>query len=260
MTPLLQVKNVTKVYGGLDQGTLRRALDSVSLTIYPGEFIGVMGASGSGKTTLLQLLGGMKRPTSGDILFCGRSLSGWSEDHLTRFRRKHLGFIFQSCQLLNSSTLYENILLPLILRGDANETEEWVKEVAVQMGISNVLFKYPHEVSGGQKQRAAVARALIHQPDLLLADEPTGKLDSGNARSLLESLTKLNREEERTILMVTHDPVCASYCRRVIFIRDGRGWMEIRRGQNREAFFHRILAAMSAMGGNMDEFMAPRQT
>lgn len=251
---------MTKVYGGSDKETLCRALDGVCLTVHRGEFTGVMGPSGSGKTTLLQVLGGMQSPTSGEILFQGHPIPKGSEDQRARFRRRQLGFIFQSCQLLASSSLYENILLSFILQGKVAGSRKRIGALAAQLGIQDALFKYPHEVSGGKKQRAAVARALVHQPELLLADEPTGNLDTQNARSLLEALTRLNQEEERTILMVTHDPVCASYCRRVVFIRDGRMWTEIRRGKSREDFFHRILASVSAMGGNSFESMAPRQT
>lgn len=253
---VLQATNLTRVYSNERGGSLHRALDAFHLTVERGEFVGVMGPSGSGKTTLLQLLGTMDQPTYGEVRFGGKSLSGLSLDQLREFRRRHLGFIFQEFHLLHSLTLRENIMLPLILETAVpEEVDERVHTVASQLGIEEILNKHPYEVSGGQQQRAAAARALVHRPDLVLADEPTGNLDSRSARTLMESLEKMNQTEKATILMVTHDAVSASYCKRILFIKDGKLWTEIHQGEERRAFYRRILTVVSALGGETLGFL-----
>jgi ABC-type lipoprotein export system ATPase subunit len=247
---VLEAINVTKLFGGQRGAAVVKALDSFNLTVEKGEFVGIMGPSGSGKTTLLQILGSIDSPSVGEVRVAGRRLADLKGNELALFRRRSLGFIFQDFNLLDSLTLRENIMLPLALeRRPPAEIEARVGALAEKLGILDALDRYPYEVSGGQKQRAAAARALIHSPALVLADEPTGNLDSRSAKALMESLEGLNREEEATILMVTHDPVCSSYCRRVLFIKDGKLLTEIRRGQDRARFFQQILDVLSAMGG-----------
>ncbi len=247
---LLKAVRLSRVYGGSRGAATTKAVDAMDLMVAEGEFLGIMGPSGSGKTTLLQLLGTIDRPTSGEVFLEGQPLSSLHGAELAFFRRRRLGFIFQEFNLLDALTLRENIIIPLVLeRCPVPEIAQRVKAIAARLGIGDVLDKYPYEVSGGQKQRAAAARALIHQPALVLADEPTGALDSRSARSLMEALAGLNEEERATILMVTHDPVSASYCRRVLFIRDGRIYTELRRGQSPEGFYQQILDVLAAMGG-----------
>jgi len=257
---VLKAVDLTKVYGG-QRGTVAvRALDSLNLTVEAGEFVGIMGPSGSGKSTLLHLLGTIDSPTSGEIEIGGEELSRLKGDALALFRRRRLGFIFQDFNLMDSLTLQENILLPLALeRVPVAEIEQRVAAVAGRLGLMGELQRYPYEVSGGQKQRAAAARALIHRPDLVLADEPTGNLDSRSARALMESLAELNAETKATILMVTHDPVSASYCRRILFIKDGKPFTELRQGADRTALFHQILDVLSAMGGESDDLALARR-
>jgi ABC-type lipoprotein export system ATPase subunit len=247
---LLQAINLTKVYGGVRGAAATRALDEVNLTVAAGEFVAIMGPSGSGKTTLLQLLGSIDTPTAGQVLLAGEDLGRLRGDALARFRRRRLGFIFQDFNLLDSLTLRENIIVPLALDGrPVDEIEARVNALAGRLGIEQVLSHYPWQVSGGQKQRAAAARALIHDPSLVLADEPTGNLDSRSARTLMEALAGLNEERGTTILMVTHDPVCASYCRRVLFIKDGRIFTELRRSGDRRAFYQQVLDVLATLGG-----------
>jgi putative ABC transport system ATP-binding protein len=251
---ILTATNLTKIYGGQRGAAAVRALDNFSVTVAEGEFAGVMGPSGSGKTTLLQLLGTIDKPTAGEVTLGGQPLSQLQGNDLARFRRRRLGFIFQSFNLLDALTLKENIIVPLALEGlPPAEIGARAERMADLLGISDVLDRYPYEVSGGQKQRAAAARALIHRPDLVLADEPTGNLDSASARALMESLEALNAQEHATILMVTHDPVMASYCRRILVIKDGRLYTELRRGADRKQFFHQVLDVLSAMGGTQVE-------
>lgn len=247
---VLKATNLTKIYGG-QKGTVPvKALDSFQLTVEESEFVGIMGPSGSGKTTLLQLLGTIDTPTSGEIIIRDQKLTGLKGNDLALFRRRQLGFIFQDFNLLDALTLKENMILPLVLEGKSPaEINERVTAVASQLGLKDELNRYPAEVSGGQKQRAAAARALIHRPALVLADEPTGNLDSKSAKSLMEALSTLNETQGTTICMVTHDPVSASYCRRILFIKDGRLFNEIRRGTDRSHFFQQILDVLSTMGG-----------
>lgn len=249
--PVLHAQNLTKIYGGQKGTVAVKALDAFSLSIEKGEFVGIMGPSGSGKTTLLQLLGTIDAPTSGEVTVNGQPLTRIKGNELALFRRRHLGFIFQDYNLLDALTIKENIMIPLVLeRRPVPEIEAKVAAISQRMGIAEVLTHYPYEVSGGQKQRAAAARALIHSPALILADEPTGNLDSKSAKALMESLESLREQEQATILMVTHDPVSASYCRRIVVIKDGKLFTELRRGSDRPKFFHQILDVLSAMGGD----------
>ena len=247
MASLLQVTGLTKVYG--KRGAATRALDGVDLSLEAGEYVGIMGASGSGKTTLLNCVSTIDKPTSGSILVEGREL--------TRFRRERLGFIFQDCNLLDTLTAFENIALSLSIVGTpAGEIRPRVEETAQLLGIGDCLDKYPYQMSGGQQQRCAAARAIVTHPALVLADEPTGALDSKSARMLLERLEVLNRERGTTILMVTHDAFTASCCRRVVFLRDGQIFQELSRGElDRRAFFAQIIRVITQLGGEMEDVL-----
>ena len=249
MEPTLEVNSLTKVYGRNGRGT--RALDGVSLSVYRGEFVGVMGASGSGKTTLLNCISTIDLPTSGSIRVEGKEVCGLKGKELARFRRERLGFIFQDCNLLDTLTAFENIALALTLRGEpARSVAGKVQEMAELLEIDGCLNRYPYQMSGGQQQRTAAARALITEPALILADEPTGALDSKAARLLLERFRFLNRERGATLLMVTHDAFTASCCSRVIFLRDGRVYLELERGErSRREFFADIIRVVTELGG-----------
>ncbi len=255
---VLEAKGLTKIYGSRGK-VATRALDNLSLEVEQGEFVGIMGPSGSGKTTLLNLLATMDQPTSGTIALEGLDLAQLKGEQLSLFRRRRLGFVFQDFNLLDSLTLGENISLPLVLERKALPViMERLNAVAGRLGIAELLNKYPYEVSGGQQQRAAAARAIIHEPAIVLADEPTGNLDSRSARDLMETLTLLNRQAGVTIAMVTHDPFAASYCQRILFIRDGKLYNEIHRGESRQEFFQQILDVLSLIGGGPDEPVADR--
>ena len=255
MEEILRADCLTRVYGR--GSAAARALDGVSLSLEAGEFVGVMGPSGSGKTTLLNCVATIDRPTSGSIVVDGRELTGLRGKELSRFRRERLGFIFQDCNLLDTLTAFENIALSLaIVKAPAGKIPGRVRETAELLGISDCLDKYPYQMSGGQQQRCAAARAIVTRPALVLADEPTGALDSRSARLLLERLEALYRELGATILMVTHDAFTASCCRRVVFLRDGRIFLELRReGQDRRAFFQKIIRVVSQMGGEMEDVL-----
>ncbi len=246
--PLLQVAHVKKVYNtklGLARCV---ALNDVSFSVEQGEFVAVMGASGSGKTTLLNLLASLDKPTEGEIRLDGCSFADIREKKLAEFRRDNLGFVFQDFNLLDTFTLRDNIYLPLVLQRRAvQEMAEKLRPIAASLSIETILDKYPYEVSGGEKQRAAIARAVITSPKLLLADEPTGALDSRSSRELLEAFETLNGQG-RTIVMVTHSAMAASYAGRVLFIRDGRIFAQIYRGdQTRRAFFDKIVGNMAVL-------------
>ena len=247
--PVLEVNHVEKVYGSRNNVT--RALADVSFTVDKGEFVGIMGASGSGKSTLLNCVSTIDTVTSGSVVINGADVTRLKHDKLTRFRREQLGFIFQDSNLLDTLTARENIALPLtIARVPAKETLARVEQVAQRLDIAGVLDKYPYQMSGGQQQRVAAARALVTDPAIILADEPTGALDSKNARLLLESFEAMNRQYQATVLMVTHDSFAASYTNRVLFIRDGRIFTELRRGDSgRREFFDRIMEVVAMMGG-----------
>ncbi|MDR2296488.1 MAG: ABC transporter ATP-binding protein [Clostridiales Family XIII bacterium] len=249
MTPVLQAQNVEKYYG--NKGSLTRALAGVSFSVEKGEYVGVMGASGSGKTTLLNCIATIDTVTAGHILIDGADITEMGQGALAGFRRERLGFIFQDFNLLDTLTAYENIALALTIRKrPPREIDARVKEVAELLGITDVLQRHPYRMSGGQKQRVAGARALITNPTLILADEPTGALDSKSARALLESLRRLVREKSATILMVTHDAFAACHCDRILFIRDGRLFHQLPRGEDTgKQFFDRIMEVLSLLSG-----------
>ena len=248
-TPVLEVAHLEKVYGAL--GKVTRALNDVSFTVNRGEFVGIMGASGSGKSTLLNCVSTIDSATSGTIRINGQDVTRMKQAKLSQFRREELGFIFQDSNLLDTLTARENIALPLtIARTTSAEISTRVQDVAARLSISQVLDKYPYQMSGGQQQRVAAARALVTDPTMIMADEPTGALDSKSARLLLESLEALNRRLRATVLMVTHDSFAASYTSRVLFIRDGKIFTELRRGDtDRREFFDRIMEVVAMMGG-----------
>ncbi|WP_279538733.1 ABC transporter ATP-binding protein [Bacillus sp. XF8] len=249
---MLVVKNLKKAYGSEIQ---YEALKGINLTIHDGEFVGVMGPSGSGKTTLLNLLATIDQPTSGEILLNNQNPNQLNDEKIAKFRRKQLGFVFQNFNLLPTLTVEENIILPLTLdEENVSVMEKNVAEIASRLGIENLLKKKIAEISGGQAQRTAVARAMIHQPELLLADEPTGNLDTKSSRDVMTLLNQLNTEDNATILMVTHDPVAASYCNRIIFIKDGELVDEIKKGENQKSFYQRIINKLGQIEGVFDEF------
>ena len=249
MESLLQIRKVDKYYGSRENIT--KALSHISFDVEEGEFLGIMGASGSGKTTLLNAIATIHHVTAGHIYLDGTDITELNPDNLAEFRKKNLGFVFQDFNLLDNFTLEENIGLALVLAGEKKEKiAEKVKRMASDLGIEGVLKKFPSEVSGGERQRCACARAMMNQPRLLLADEPTGALDSHSAQTLLEAFTKLNTEKKATILMVTHDVFSASYCSRVLFLRDGQIFTEIRKAdKKRKDFFQEILDVVTLMGG-----------
>lgn len=249
MKTLVEVNHLRKVYG--TKGNVFVALDDINFSVKEGEFIGVMGPSGAGKSTLLNILATIDQPTQGQVLIDGTDLTELNEEQISTFRQKNLGFIFQDFNLLDTLTVKENILLPLTLNSlKTKQMEERVIEVADKFGITNLLDKYPYQISGGQKQRTAACRALIHQPSLILADEPTGALDSRAATDLLESFQEINQRDKTTILMVTHDGYAASYCERVLFIKDGKIFTELAKGnKDRRDFFHQVMNTLSALGG-----------
>lgn len=248
-TPVLEVAHLEKVYGAL--GNVTRALNDVSFTVNRGEFVGIMGASGSGKSTLLNCVSTIDSATSGTIRINGQDVTRMKQAKLSQFHREELGFIFQDSNLLDTLTARENIALPLtIAHTNSAEISTRVQDVAARLSISQVLDKYPYQMSGGQQQRVAAARALVTDPTMIMADEPTGALDSKSARLLLESLEALNRRLRATVLMVTHDSFAASYTSRVLFIRDGKIFTELRRGDtDRREFFDRIMEVVAMMGG-----------
>ena len=255
MEHLLQVTGLTKVYG--KRGAATRALDGVDLTLEAGEYVGVMGASGSGKTTLLNCISTIDTPTSGSILVEGRELTKLKGRELTRFRRERLGFIFQDCNLLDTLTAFENIALALTIRKTpAGEIEGRVRETAELLGLADCLNQYPYQLSGGQRQRTAAARAIITDPALVLADEPTGALDSKSAKLLLDRFEVLNRQRAATILMVTHDAFTASYCHRILFLQDGAIFSQLERGdKSRRDFFREIIGVVTALGGDQSDVL-----
>ena len=252
MNTLLEIKNITKYYGSRDN--ISKALNGVGFSMEKGEFTAVMGASGSGKSTLLNVVATIDRASSGSILLEGREISEMREEELAAFRRDRLGFIFQDYNLLDTLTVAENIVLALNLKKiPVDETEKRLKSVAAALEITDQLDKFPRQLSGGQRQRAACARALITQPALILADEPTGALDSANSKALMQTFTVMNKQLGSTILMVTHDAVVGSYASRVLFLKDGQIWNELHRGErSRQALYHEILNAMAVLGGEAD--------
>lgn len=255
---LLTVRNLGKIYTG---AVSYEALTNIDLAIGEGEFVGIMGPSGSGKTTLLNMVSTIDRPTSGEVRIAGEDPYKLTYDQLALFRRRQLGFVFQAYNLLQTLTVRENILLPLVLDGvPFGEMNRRADAIAEKLGIGPIMDKRTYEISGGQAQRTAIARALIHRPRLVLADEPTGNLDSRAARGVMEILETRNEEDNTTMLLVTHDPAAASYCNRVIFIKDGRLYNEIHCGDSRAAFYQRIIDLLSMMGGMEHEFSPIRHS
>lgn len=248
---ILQVEGLTKTYGKGDSGT--QALKGITFHVLEGEFLGIMGASGSGKTTLLNCIATMLKPTSGKIILHGKDISGFRGGALADYRGREIGYLFQEFELLDNLTAKENITLPLALHGvTAQKAEADIRALASMLDITEVLDKFPTQLSGGQKQRVAAARALISDPDIVLADEPTGALDSKNSKTLMDKLAAINREQHKTIMMVTHDANAASYCSRILFIQDGCIFHELRRSIQTEstaAFYDRIVSVMAQLGG-----------
>ncbi|ANN35481.1 bacitracin ABC transporter ATP-binding protein (plasmid) [Bacillus thuringiensis serovar coreanensis] len=250
---VLHVNKVEKVYGKKGENQ-SHALKDVSFSIEEGEFVGIMGPSGSGKTTLLNVISTLDKATEGIITIAGTDITKMKANELSDFRSQKLGFIFQDFNLLENLSIYENIALPLSLQGrSSREIKTKVKDVTDMLGINAILSKYPAEISGGQKQRTAAARALVHNPAMILADEPTGALDSKNATSLLEAMQQLNTEQDVSIMMVTHDPYSASYCRRILFIQDGELYKQIHRNNTRETFYKEILDVLATLGTTSKE-------
>ncbi len=248
---LLQVQEVHKLYGEGQNETA--ALNGITFDVLPGEFLGIMGSSGSGKTTLLNCIATMLKPTSGKVLLEGQNISSFRGSHLAKYRGSKIGYLFQEFELLDNLTARENILLPLSIHGvNPKKAEELIQKLAKQFDIDEVLNKFPSQMSGGQKQRAAAARALISNPSIVLADEPTGALDTKNAKILMEKLSSINETDGTTILMVTHDANAASFCSRILFIQDGVIFHELRKkvpGESRNSFYERILTVIAQLGG-----------
>ena len=246
---ILQVDDIQKFYG--NKGNLTKAIDHISLSVKKGEFLGIMGASGSGKTTLLNCISTIDTVTSGHIYIEGKDITELHGTLLSEFRGKKLGFIFQDFNLLDTLTAYENISLALSISGmKPGDINERVLQVTKALNIQEVLEKYPYQMSGGQQQRVAAARAIVTNPAIVLADEPTGALDTNSSRMLLTMLTELNEQLDATILMVTHDAFSASYCKRILFIKDGKVFNELHRGgDTRKEFFAKILEVVSVLGG-----------
>lgn len=253
MENILEVKNIEKYYG--NKSNLTKAIDNISFNVGSGEFIGIMGASGSGKTTLLNCISTIDRVTARRIVINGKDITKLKGNNLNKFRREELGFIFQDFNLLDTLTCYENIALALtIQKVNVHEIDERVRDVAKKLDIREILNKYPYQVSGGQKQRVASARAIVTNPKLVLADEPTGALDSKSAKQLLETFETLNVKMKATLIMVTHDPFSASYASRILFIKDGKIFNELRKGNDtRKQFFEKIIEVQTLLGGELGD-------
>ena len=250
MNKILQVENIHKFYG--TKGNVTKALNGISFTVERGEYVAIMGASGSGKTTLLNCISTIDNVTSGHIYIGGEDITKIKEKKLAKFRREELGFIFQDFNLLDTLTAYENIALALTINDvKGKEIDDLIREIASRLNITTVLNKFPYQMSGGQKQRVAAARAIVTHPKLILADEPTGALDSKSAKMLLESLETLNKAMNATIMMVTHDAFTARYAKRILFIKDGKIFNELIRGNDsRKEFFSQIIEVVSLLGGD----------
>lgn len=247
---ILKVDMLTKIYGSYKEAKEVKALNNINLTVNKGEFIGIMGPSGSGKTTLLNILSGVDIATKGKVLIRNKDIIKMKKDELAIFRRRNIGYIFQDFNLLDSLTLAENIGLPLILdKKNPEDINKKVSELMKFFAIGGLENKYPYHISGGQKQRVAAARALINNPAIIFADEPTGNLDSKSANSVMNTISEMNKEAKSTVLMVTHDPFAASFCKKIIFIKDGEINIEISSDGNRKKFFDKILEVQSFIGG-----------
>ena len=253
MENILKIEGIEKYYGS--KSSLTKAINNISFQVEKGEFVAIMGASGSGKTTLLNCISTIDKVTSGNIYVAGRNITNLKGKELNKFRREELGFIFQDFNLLDTLTAYENIALALSIQGiKPDQIDVRIKNVARELDIENELKKYPYEMSGGQKQRVASARAIITEPKLILADEPTGALDSKSSRMLLEKISYLNVKNLATILMVTHDALTESYASRVIFIKDGKIFNELlKEGRSRKEFFDDIMDVVTMLGGELND-------
>ncbi len=253
MDTVLKIENIEKYYGS--RSSLTKAIDGISFEVEKGEFVAIMGSSGSGKTTLLNVISTIDKVTSGHIYVDGEDITKLKGSALAQFRREQLGFIFQDFNLLDTLTAYENIALALSIQNvPYKKIDECIKSIAKELDIKDVLQKYPYQMSGGQKQRVASARAIITNPKLVLADEPTGALDSKSAKMLLEKFNYMNTEKNATIMMVTHDAFASSYASRVIFIKDGKIWNELIRGESsRKEFFDKIIDVITLLGGDLSE-------
>ncbi|OAB47334.1 ABC transporter ATP-binding protein [Paenibacillus antarcticus] len=251
---ILEATKIHKSYG--NKFNKQSVLSGLDISIEEGEFVSIMGASGSGKTTLLNVLSSIDKISDGSIKIEGKEISGMKEKQLAEFRKNHLGFIFQEYNLLDTLTVKENILLPLsITKTPRKEADQRFQALATELGIADLKNKYPNEISGGQKQRTSAARAFIHEPSIIFADEPTGALDSKSASDLLNKLSELNQKRKATIVMVTHDPVAASYCSRVIFIKDGQIYTQLNKGEEtRQTFFKDIMKTQGVLGGVQNEY------
>ena len=250
MENLLVVDSIQKYYGSKENIT--KAINDISFNVNSGEFIGIMGASGSGKTTLLNCISTIDNVSSGHIYLENKDITKINDEDIAKFRRENLGFIFQDFNLLDTLTVEENIALILTInKVIQKDIDNKVFELALKLGIDDILNKYPYQISGGQRQRCAVARAIINNPKLILADEPTGALDSKSARQLLDILKEMNEKLKVTILMVTHDPFCASYCNKILFLKDGRIFNKIEKGdKTQKEFYNNILDVLSLLGGD----------
>lgn len=247
---IITVEQLVKVYNGFKGTKEVTAVDQLQLSVQKGDFVGIMGPSGSGKTTLLNILSGVDTATSGEVMIDGKDIVQMKKDELALFRRENIGYIFQDFNLLDSLTLKENIALPLILdKIEPKKINQKVQQLMSFLGISELQDKYPYHLSGGQKQRVAAARAIVNNPAVIFADEPTGNLDSKSANNLMQTITTLNEELNSTVLMVTHDAFAASFCKRIIFIKDGRIELEIHSSGDRKKFFDKILESQSIIGG-----------
>ena len=245
---VLQVENLIKYYGAIDKESSVQALKDINLRVVKGEFVGVMGPSGSGKTTLLNILSGIDETTAGSVSIAGKALEQLSDEELALFRRQKMGFVFQDFNLLDSLTLNENVMLPLILeKVDLQTMEQKCYDIMKFLGIEHIGNKYPYHVSGGQQQRTAVSRALINDPEIIFADEPTGNLDSKSSKAVMSCFEKMNQERKVTIMMVTHDAFAASFCKRIIFLKDGEMNMEIVKKGSRAEFFDQILDCLAVL-------------
>jgi len=250
----LEAKNLKKEYGS--KGIIFTALDGIDLKVYKGEFLGIMGPSGAGKTTLLNVLSTIDRPTSGKIYYDGKDILTMKNRELSLFRRNNIGFLFQDFNLLDNMSVQDNIALPLALSNvNAKEIKEKVERLCEFFGLKDHLKKYPYQLSGGQKQRVAAARALITSPSIVFADEPTGALDSKSSQELLQCLLRMNEELNATIIMVTHDAFAASYCKRILYLKDGKIHARLDKDSTRKEFFRRIIDFVGSMGGGVGELI-----
>ena len=252
---ILRAGNLTKIYGGSKGIKSTSALNGIDLTVEKGEFVGIMGPSGSGKTTLLNILSGIDTHTSGNVTIQNQDILNLSKDEMALFRRKELGLIFQDFNLIEGLTLEENIALPLILENRAkSDILQMVNNLMSLFNIQDIKNKYPYNVSGGEQQRTSACRALVNEPSIIMADEPTGNLDSKASRRFMKYLEFVNQEKGTTILMVTHDSYAASFCRRIVFIKDGRVYTEIQRKEEQSVFLSKILDCLAVLGGEINEF------